>query len=280
MHKDGHRFVCQIHSDHVSNGDGKLQFLILTCENIDERKQLEAKLIENEKQLAMVDLMAGMGDVLNNKLSGIQGYIDILKTELASLANQESARAIAWVQGSIHDMSKVIRQLIDCSAYLVKQAVVATDLRQELRRLEQHWNDKIKFRITPMPSPIPVEVISKFRNGLDEAVLNAIEAEATQINIEVETLPAVSRVRVLMTDNGRGISPENITKVFLPFFKTKSTPHSGLGLWKLYQVIKQCGGAAEVVALPNGGTQLRLTLPLHASGNGVSDKTLRMVEVS
>ncbi len=268
MKKDGHRFVCEIHSDHVSNGDGKLQFLILTCENIDERKQLEAKLIENEKQLAMVDLMAGMGDVLNNKLSGIQGYIDILKTELASLANQESARAIAWVQGSIHDMSKVIRQLIDCSAYLVKQAVVATDLRQELRRLEQYWSDKIKFRITPMPSPIPVEVISKFRNGLDEAVLNAIEAEATQINIEVETLPAVSRVRVLMTDNGRGISPENITKVFLPFFKTKSTPHSGLGLWKLYQVIKQCGGAAEVVALPNGGTQLRLTLPLHASGNG------------
>lgn len=281
MHKDGHRFVCQIHSDHVNDGNGRLQFLILTCENIDERKQLEAKLIENEKQLAMVDLMAGMGDVLNNKLSGIQGYIDILKTELASLANQESARAIAWVQGSIHDMSKVIRQLIDCSAYLVKQAVVATDLRQELRRLEQHWNDKIKFRITPMPSPIPVEVISKFRNGLDEAVVNAIEAEATQINIEVETLPAVSRVRVLMTDNGRGISPENITKVFLPFFKTKSTPHSGLGLWKLYQVIKQCGGAAEVVALPNGGTQLRLTLPLHASGNGnagFAEKTMRMLE--
>ncbi|MCK6557889.1 PAS domain S-box protein [candidate division KSB1 bacterium] len=281
LHQSGKRFVCQVHSDHVNDSAGRLHFLILTCENIDERKELEAKLIENEKQLAMIDLMAGMGDVLNNKLAGIQGYIDVLKTELAQLANAESARAIAWVQGAIHDMSKVIRQLIDCSAYLVKQPVITTDLRQELRGLEQRWSDKITFRLAAMPQPLPVAVISKFRNALDEAVLNSIEAEATQITIAVETLPSVARVRMLMTDNGRGIPLEDVTKVFLPFFKTKGAPHSGLGLWKLYQVIKQCGGAAEVVALPHGGTQLRLTLPLQSSENDeamVAAHRMRMTE--
>jgi len=274
MHKSGKRFFCKIHSDHVNDGNGHLHFLILTCENIDERKELEAKLIENEKQLAMIDLMAGMGDVLNNKLAGIQGYLDVLKTELAQLANAESARAIAWVQGAIHDMSKVIRQLIDCSAYLVKQPVITTDLRHELQSLEQRWRDKIAIRLAAMPAPLPVAVISKFRNALDEAVLNSIEAEATQITIEVETLPSTSRLRLLLTDNGRGLPLEDLSKVFLPFFKTKGAPHAGLGLWKLYQVIKQCGGVAEMVALPRGGTQLRLTLPLQTTDNSIATFTV------
>ncbi|MDZ7308941.1 MAG: PAS domain S-box protein, partial [candidate division KSB1 bacterium] len=267
LHQSGKRFVCEVHSDHVNDSAGRLLFLILTCENIDEHKELEAKVIENEKQLAMIDLMAGMSDVLNNKLAGIQGYLDVLKTELAQLANAESARAIAWVQAAIHDMSKVFRQLIDCSAYFVKQPVVITDLRQELHGLVQRWSDKIAFRLPAMPDPLPVAVISKFRTALDEAVLNSIEAEATQITIAIEPLHAAARLRLLLTDNGRGIPLEDLNKVFLPFFKTKGAPHSGLGLWKLYQVIKQCGGAAEVVALPNGGTQLRLTLPLQTSGD-------------
>jgi hypothetical protein len=79
MSRTGKHFICEIHSDYVSDTHGRLQYVILTCENIGERKDLEAKIIDNEKQLALYDLAAGMGDVLTQKLANVHGVIDLLK---------------------------------------------------------------------------------------------------------------------------------------------------------------------------------------------------------
>jgi signal transduction histidine kinase len=58
------------------------------------------------------------------------------------------------------------------------------------------------------------------------------------------------------------VSPELVTKVFLPFFKTKATSHTGLGMWKLRQIVQQSGGTVEINFVPKGGTQLVVMLPM------------------
>jgi PAS domain S-box-containing protein len=264
--RSGKHFICEIHSDQVQEAEGRLRYMILTCENIAERKELEAKLIDNEKQLALYNLAAGMGDVLTQKLASVQGFIDSLKHELPSHAKLESGQSLGGADAAVQDLRRLMAQLFVFTAYLGKVSAVSRDVREELLDLAARWKDKMAVLLPPLPQPIPVRMLAKLKNGLDEAIQNALDAEASEVRVEVETLPSLSRVRVTLTDNGKGVPPENVTKVFLPFFKTKDGRHSGLGLWKLHQVVKQSGGTVDIVAMPSGGSQLRLTLPLDPHG--------------
>jgi PAS domain S-box-containing protein len=280
LRRDGEKFPCHVHACSVRNESGELQYVILTCEDVAEWRQLEQQVIENEKQLALVDLLAGMGDVLNNKLVGIQGYLDLLKNSLTvGISHRQGfeprsprnpVEVVSWAQSSAGEMSTVLRQLLEFGAYLAKIPVLPVDLRVILRTLQRQWRKVLTVQIPEMPAPIPVKVIPKLKSGLDEAIRNSHEADATEVTIHVETLSNLSRVRLTLADNGRGISPENVSKVFLPFFKTKATPHPGLGLWKLRQLVKQSGGTVEIVFVPKGGTQLVITLPM-ATLNQLSD---------
>lgn len=269
---DGKKFPCLVHACSIENERGELRYVILTCEDISEWRQLEQHLVENQKQLALVDLMAGMGDILNNKLAGIQGYLDLLKSALTvGVARRQDSgqnapvnpvEVVNWAQNSAGEMNAILRQLIEFGAYLAQAPAVPLDLREILQALQRRWSKILSLKLPEMPARILVKAIPKIKAGLDEAIRNSREAEATEVVVHIETLAEQSRVRLVLTDNGRGVSPELVSKVFLPFFKTKATSHSGLGLWKLRQIVQQSGGVVEINFVPRGGTQLVVTLPM------------------
>jgi PAS domain S-box-containing protein len=272
LRRDGKKFPCLVHACSVENERGELRYVIITCEDISEWRQLEQRLIENQKQLAVVDLMAGMGDILNNKLAGIQGYLDLLKSALTvGVARRQDSgqnvpvnpvEVVNWAQNSAGEMNAILRQLIEFGAYLAKAPAMPLDLREILQALQRRWSKILNLKLPEMPARVLVKVIPKIKAGLDEAIRNSREAEATEVTVHVETLAEQSRLRLVLTDNGRGISPELVSKVFLPFFKTKATSHTGLGLWKLRQLVQQSGGTVEINFVPRGGTQLVITLPM------------------
>ncbi len=271
LRRDGKKFPCLVHACSVENERGELRYVIITCEDISEWRQLEQHLIENQKQLAVVDLMAGMADILNNKLAGIQGYLDLLKSALTvGVARRQDSgqnvpvnpvEVVNWAQNSAGEMNAILRQLIEFGAYLAKAPAIPLDLREILLALQRRWSKILTLKLPEMPARVLIKAIPKIKAGLDEAIRNSREADATEITVHVETLAEQSRVRLVLTDNGRGISPELVSKVFLPFFKTKATSHTGLGLWKLRQLVQQSGGTVEINFVPRGGTQLVMTLP-------------------
>jgi PAS domain S-box-containing protein len=187
LRRDGKKFPCLVHACSVENEHGELRYVIVTCEDIAEWRQLEQNLIENQKQLALVDLMAGMGDILNNKLAGIQGYLDLMKTALTvGVARREESghntpvnpiEVVNWAQTSAGEMSMILRQLIEFGAYLAKVPIVPLDLREILQALEQRWNKILKVRIPDMPAPIPIKTIPKIKAGLDEAIRNSAKPQ-------------------------------------------------------------------------------------------------------
>lgn len=258
----GKHFVCEIHSDRVLDAEGRLRFLILTCENIEAQKQLEQKVLDHEKQAALVNLAVGMGEVLQQKLAGVNEHISALHEQFAAHARESAVPALQRAQSSVQEMEKVLRQLLEFTAYLTKAPSLSVDLRQELKMLAERWRNKITVTLPHMPHAIPARILSKLRDGWDEALQNSLDAGAQHVAVEVELLLDHARVRVSFSDDGEGLAPETRNKVFLPFFKTRGTPHAGLGLWKLYQVVQQCGGSVEIAGLPERGTQLRLTLPV------------------
>jgi len=276
LRRDGKKFPCRVHACNVEDERSALRYVILTCEDMSERRQLEQNLLENQKQLALLDLLAGMGDILNNKLTGIQGYLDLLKNALTmGVARREDSgqitpvnpvEVIGWAHSSASEMNTILRQLIEFGTYIAKVQAAPLDLRDILHALERRWNKTLKLKLPEMTAPLWVNAVPKIKAGLDEAIRNSREAEATEVVMTLEKLEELSRVRLTLTDNGRGISPDLVSKVFLPFFKTKTMAHPGLGLWKLRQLVQQSGGSVEINFVPKGGTQLVVILP--RAGNG------------
>ena len=272
LHRDGGKFPCRVHACNVEDENGGLRYVILTCEDISERRRLEQNLVENQKQLALLDLLAGMGDILNNKLAGIQGYLDLLKNALTmGVSRRDDSGAIKpvnpvevinWAHGSAGEMNAILRQLTEFGTYMAKAQAAPLDLRNILHELSRRWAKFLAVKLPEIAAPLWVNAVPQIKAGLDEAIRNSREAEATEVVVNLEMLETQSRLRLILTDNGRGISPELVSKVFLPFFKTKATAHPGLGLWKLRQLVQQSGGTVEINFVPKGGTQLVVTLPL------------------
>jgi two-component system NtrC family sensor kinase len=67
-------------------------------------------------------------------------------------------------------------------------------------------------------------------------------------------------IEITISDTGRGIPPENLQKIFAPFFTTRRTG-TGLGLAISQQIVRECGGLITASNRPQGGAQFRVTLP-------------------
>lgn len=102
---------------------------------------------------------------------------------------------------------------------------------------------------------------------LHNLVRNALEAMdgSGTICVRDAAEESGSFLRVLVEDTGPGIAPEDLDRIFQPFFTTKKHG-SGLGLPLCRQMLEQYGGALQVTSTPGVGTCFRLDLPLHPGG--------------
>ncbi len=90
--------------------------------------------------------------------------------------------------------------------------------------------------------------------------------EATGGNLNVRISPDDDYVRVEITDTGKGIPEENLSKIFEPYFSTKETG-TGLGLAIVQKVVDVHNGIIEVTSAPNEGTQFVVKLPKNQNGD-------------
>ena len=88
--------------------------------------------------------------------------------------------------------------------------------------------------------------------------------ETKQPEIQIETQQADDTIHIRITDNGPGISSENLPHIFEPFFTTKPVGKgTGLGLYITYGSLRELGGRLEFESGPGAGTQAVITLPIN-----------------
>ena len=93
--------------------------------------------------------------------------------------------------------------------------------------------------------------------------LNARDAMAGGGTLEVRTWQEGGRARAEVADTGAGIAPENLHRIYDPFFTTKGARKgTGLGLSVTYGIIQEHGGSIEAVNRPGGGARFLLEIPL------------------
>jgi PAS domain S-box-containing protein len=258
LRRDGSvaRFVVHLSSMREERGDSSSAVVVMT--DVTEASLLQAKLAHTEKMAALGQLVSGVAHEVNNPLSAIVGFSDLLleNPELPEFAReelgvilQEAERTRLIVQNMLRfarempaqrepvQINLVLRQTLELRSYGLAGRNV-----EIVERLAENL---------PVVVADPHQLEQVFLNVLNNA-FDAIEQVGRRGRIEVETKFRSENIEIYFRDNGPGIS--NPDRIFEPFFTTKPVGKgTGLGLSICYGIVHAHMG--EIVCQNNAGAE-------------------------
>ncbi len=251
-----------------------------------ELKQTQAKLIMQEKMASLGNLVAGIAHEMNTPLGALTSNNDVLlrtALKLKELLGQEgdqpepqarkktlrlldSLESLCRVNQTAADRMDKILTSLRSFARLDRAEEDRFDVREgldsTLTLIAGKLGDRIQvvkqYEEVPQIRCFPSQVNQVFMNVLTNAV-EAIEGEG---EIRLRTYTADEHVIVEIADNGAGIPPENLNKIFDPGFTTKGVKvGTGLGLSIVQRIMEDHHGSLEVRSEVGKGTTVRIVLP-------------------
>lgn len=232
--------------------------------DITEERNLYLNYIQNEKMSAIGALAGNIAHELNNPLSGIRSLSQVLLSEVTESEDQLKAD-LQEIEKAAKRSQLIIANLLDFASGVDSQneEVVLDDVIEKtlpmlktamrMHRLHLDLNTRQK-RISVQPHLLQ-QVIFNLIN-------NACQAMSDIGDLRVSTRADRDRVTFVVEDSGPGISPEIMSKIFTPFFTTKSEGQgTGLGLSLVKSIIEKFGGVIEVRNRQPKGAQFIVTLP-------------------
>ena len=247
---------------------GRILGAVVTLEDVSEIKALTEQLIRADRLAAMGELTAGVAHEVRNPLGVIRASVQLLEDAECDPARISEAAAV--VKQEIDRLDKVIKALLDFGrpskpTFIVSSMeAVLEDVVLFTKRFATQSNVTIETDFAPnMPgvSADPDQLKQVFLN----LVTNAVQVmEETGGTINISTKAQGDFVEVQIQDDGPGIPPENLGRVFDPFFSTRDDG-TGLGLTMVHRIVDDHGGHIEVESGPEG-TTFRVSLPAAIDG--------------
>ena len=239
-------------------------------DDITEQRVLERRMHQKEKSALLESLVGGIAHEINNKLSPIIGYADLLAGEVGKVsANGELKGYCMIIQDSAMESAKIIRQLLQLSRPHKVEMV-----RCDLRQIVQDAINLLRFRLRNLDCQVNVSLPSnecllladaaQIKQVVINLVLNAADAMEGQPNrqLQVRVVFSGRHFHLLVSDTGHGIKPEHAGRIFDPFFTTKAPDRgTGLGLSVCEGVIKQHNGEIALLETSDRGSTFKITLP-------------------
>ena len=256
-------------------------------------KETQKQLIQSEKMASLGELTAGIAHEIQNPLNFVNNFSDVnreladeLKTELSKgnvqsandiadsiKANEEKInhhgkRADAIVKGMLQHSraNSGQKEMIDMNALvdeyvrLAYQGLRARD-KSFVARLETDFDHSMN-KVCVVPQDIGRVVLNLVNNAFYAVSERASERNVYEPTVSVTTKQAADKVMITVKDNGNGIPPDIIDKIFQPFFTTKPTGlGTGLGLSMSYDVVRAHGGEIKVDSKEGEGSEFIIYLP-------------------
>lgn len=279
--KNGDIINVDVASTQVVLGAGE-SGAVVAFEDITERKQLEAQLLQAQKMESVGTLAGGIAHDFNNILSAITGFTWIAMKKIEE--GNPLRRNLEQVLAAADRAASLTKDLLLFSRKQPKQTSVF-DFNELLTRTESLWSRTLDVDICLVVNPAvqPLSVVGDFhqlQQVLMNLVINARDAIATtgEINLTTEQVsldPSDSRLpdncqpgeyaRLKVRDNGVGMDQKTLKHIFEPFYTTKSVEKgTGLGLAVVYGIVQQHKGFIQVDSQPGKGTCFCVYLPLSA----------------
>ncbi len=240
---------------------------IILEQDITEKRRLEANLIQNEKLAAVGQLAAGVAHEINNPLSAIIANAQILRSEMSPDAT-DMLESIDLIERAGMRASQTVRNLLGF-ARKEQYEFSLIDLNETITSSLSLIQHEVISRPITLTCDLGEDLprIKASRDHLQgvwiNVIMNAIDAmDGSSGEIHISTRFQINEFRVVIQDTGKGIAPERISRIFEPFYTTKSSGRgTGLGLSVCHRIIKQHGGYIQVESNPGMGTKFVIMLP-------------------
>src|SRR5579859_4394218 len=220
--------------------------------DVTSRKASEQALRQSEKLAATGRLAASIAHEINNPLASVMNALYILRTNpkmpepmlaFVRTAEEELARVVHITKQTLGFYREISSPVMSSVPQLFEEVLAAYDSRIEQARITVHR----KFADVGPLAAFPSELRQVFSN----LVLNAIEASSLGNSLYIRVRQAHGAngrrgIRVTVADNGRGILRENMSRIFEPFFSTKDSKGTGLGLWVSQGIVQKHQGSLRV----------------------------------
>jgi signal transduction histidine kinase len=234
-------------------------------ENHEEIDRLHRTQMSRAEHLATMGEMAtGLAHEIRNPLAGIAGVIEIIGRDLPSTS---PARAVVKdVKQEITQINRIVSDLLETARPRPPQ-VRSGDLNTTVEHAvmlarQQALSKPITIELQKSSSLPPVaHDPDQIHQVLLNLLLNAIQAIDGKGQITVEISQRDRNALVIVTDTGRGISPEHLPNVFRPFYTTKGNG-TGLGLSLARRIVEEHHGHVEATSIVGKGTKFVVFLPI------------------
>jgi signal transduction histidine kinase len=234
--------------------------------DITSEKRLREQLIQSEKMAATGRLVASIAHEINNPLQAVRGCVDLAQST-GDL--EKNKRYLGMASTELERLTAIVRRMLDFyrparaeRAPLDLRALIEDVLLLSAKRLQHahitvhtKWGDEI---------PTTEGVADQLKQVFLNFILNAVEAMPLGGSVEIRGQVIHDEgawVTVSIADSGTGVAPQDLDKIFEPFYTTKSSG-TGLGLTVCHNLITNHGGRVTVDSAPGHGSTFTIWLPV------------------
>jgi PAS domain S-box-containing protein len=282
--KNGSPIVCSVSAVAVKNEKGEVKYYDGFIEDVTEHKQLESQLQQAQKMEAIGTLAGGVAHDLNNILSGMVSYPELLLMDIPD--DSPLKQPLLTIQQSGQKAAAIVQDLLT----LARRGVSVREVIDLNQLIEQYLNSPEHQKILEYHPNI--EVVSHLEPGLLNIVGSPVHLSKTVMNMvsnAAEAMPDNGCIRIAteacyidrslrgydkfkegdyvtltVSDDGIGISPEDLERIFEPFYTKKAMGRSGtgLGMAVVWGTVKDHNGYIDVQSELGEGTTFTLYFPI------------------
>jgi signal transduction histidine kinase/CheY-like chemotaxis protein len=274
-------------SEHVALAAHQAQVYGALQQAYDDLRQTQHTVMQQERLRALGQMASGIAHDINNALSPVALYTEILLENEPNLSSR-TREYLETAQRAIEDVAHTVSQMREFYRQS-EPALILTPV--DLSRLAQQVLDLTRVRWSDMPQQRGVVVQlktefspelpaiagneSEIREALINLVFNAVDAmpEGGTLTLRTKAVdngPSAKRVDLEVSDTGVGMTEETRRRCLEPFFTTKGERGSGLGLAMVYGVTQRHNAEIDMESAPGKGTTVRVSFPA-STGTGSAE---------
>jgi len=247
----------------------------------DELRRTQQLVVQQERLRALGQMASGVAHDINNALSPISAYAELLTKTLSHMPDS-AKRYLQNIQNAAEDVAHIVGRMREFYRQRAdEESLESVDINRVIDEVVEltrpRWRDVsqrqgISINVACELDPQLPELVSdasELREALINLVFNAVDAlpQGGVITLASRLVAAnpdtgtPAQLQIEVRDNGTGMDEKTRQRCLEPFFTTKAQRGTGLGLSMVYGMMQRHEGAIDIDSVPNRGTTVRLTFP-------------------